>query len=192
MRNYFAALSLHGETVEAACRAYRQQRQTAAREQWIDAAAHFEFGDPLITQDLRLSRNFTLVEHIRMTLIGEVFNLFNIANLSGRSGNLLAAVLYASRNEREKIDPRLFEYRPEEVIDGDVAYYLGGINTLLGNREAALKWLRRTVELGDVNYPWFQRDKTYDKLRAGPDYQSIMATVRQKWEANKREFDSAH
>jgi hypothetical protein len=37
--------------------------------------AHFEFGDPLITQDLRLSRNFTLVEHIRMTLIGEVFNL---------------------------------------------------------------------------------------------------------------------
>jgi hypothetical protein len=37
MRNYFAALSLHGETVEAACRAYRQQRQTAAREQWVAA-----------------------------------------------------------------------------------------------------------------------------------------------------------
>jgi hypothetical protein len=65
----------------------------------------------------------------------------------------LAAILYASRNEREKIDPRLFQYRPEEVIDGDVACYLDRINALLGQREAALKWLRRTVELGDVNYP---------------------------------------
>jgi hypothetical protein len=45
-----------------------------------------------------------------------------------------------------------------------MAYYLGGINTLLGNRDAALKWLRRTVELEDVNYPCFWRDKTYDKL----------------------------
>ena len=52
--------------------------------------AHFAFGDPLITQDLRLSRNFALGEHIRMTLIGEAFNLFNIANLSGRSGNLVS------------------------------------------------------------------------------------------------------
>lgn len=52
--------------------------------------AHFEFGDPLISQDLRLSRNFKISEHIRMTLIGEAFDLFNIANLSGRSGNLLS------------------------------------------------------------------------------------------------------
>jgi hypothetical protein len=103
----------------------------------------------------------------------------------------LTAIVYASRNEREKIDPRLFQYRPEEVIDGDVAYYLGGINALLGHREAALKWLRRTVELGDVNYLWFQRDKTYDKLRADPEYRSIMAGVRQQWEANKQEFDLA-
>jgi hypothetical protein len=42
-----------------------------------------------------------------------------------------------------------------------------------------------------VNYPWFQRDKTYDKLRADPEYQSIMAGVRQQWEANKQEFDLA-
>jgi hypothetical protein len=51
---------------------------------------------------------------------------------------------------------------------------------LLGQREPALKWLGRTVELGDVNYPWFQRDKTYDNLRADPEYQSIMAGVRQR------------
>jgi hypothetical protein len=56
----------------------------------VTLPAHFEFGDPLVTQDMRLSRNFPLGEHLRLALIGEVFNLFNIANLSGRSGNLLS------------------------------------------------------------------------------------------------------
>jgi hypothetical protein len=56
----------------------------------VTLPAHFEFGDPLVTQDLRLGRNFPLGEHLRLALIGEVFNLFNIANLSGRSGNLLS------------------------------------------------------------------------------------------------------
>src|SRR5579864_8490749 len=42
-----------------------------------------------LTHDLRLSRDFSWHERWRMTLIGEVFNLFNIGNLLGRSGDLL-------------------------------------------------------------------------------------------------------
>jgi len=33
---------------------------------------------------------------------------------------------------RSSVTPK---YRPEEVIDGDVAYYQGGIKALLGQRE---------------------------------------------------------
>lgn len=57
----------------------------------ITLPSKFEFGDSFLTQDLRLSREFHLHERWRMTLIGEAFNLFNIANLSGRSGDLLSA-----------------------------------------------------------------------------------------------------
>ena len=57
----------------------------------ITLPSKFEFGDSFLTQDLRLSREFHLHERWRMTLIGEVFNLFNTANLSGRSGDLLSA-----------------------------------------------------------------------------------------------------
>jgi len=111
---------------------------------------------------------------------------------SGDDGSRLqAAFLYASRNQREKIDRRLFQYRPEQVIDGDYAYWLGGVYALLGDRVSAIDWLKRTVALGDVNYPWFERDKNYDSLRADPEYQTIMAEVRQRWEAYKREFDTA-
>jgi serine/threonine protein kinase len=104
---------------------------------------------------------------------------------------MMAAFLYASRHQREKIAPRLLQYRPEQIIDGDGAYWLGGIYALLGDRQHALLWLKRTVALGDMNYPWFARDKNYDSLRSDPEYQSIMAGIRQRWEAYKKEFDPA-
>jgi hypothetical protein len=58
--------------------------------QLIRLPGNFEFGDRFLTHDLRLSRVFTFSERWRLTLIGEVFNLFNIANLSGHSSDLLA------------------------------------------------------------------------------------------------------
>jgi hypothetical protein len=115
--------------------------------------------------------------------------------LTGQSGDDAAAVmsgfLYASLNQRDKIDPRLFQYRPEKIIDGDQAYWIGGIHAMLGEKAQAITWLKRAVELGDVNYPWFQQDKNYDKLRGDPEYQAIMAGVRQRWETYKKEFDTA-
>jgi len=107
------------------------------------------------------------------------------------TARVFAAFLYASRGRREKIDARLLQYSPAQIIDGDQAYWLGGIHALLGNRRSALDWLKRTVTLGDVNYPWFERDKNYDSVRADPEYQTIMAGVRQRWEAHKKEFDGA-
>ena len=112
--------------------------------------------------------------------------------LSGRSDDyspsIMAAFLYSSRKQREKIDPRILQSDPARVVDGDEAYWTGGIYALLGDKQHALAWLKRTVELGDVNYPWFQRDKNYDNLRSDPEYKAIMAEVRQKWESYKSEF----
>jgi hypothetical protein len=46
------------------------------------------FGDNFHSLDLRLTREFQLYDRWRLALIGEVFNVFNAANLSGHSGNL--------------------------------------------------------------------------------------------------------
>ena len=43
--------------------------------------------------------------------------------------------------------------------------------------------------MGNHNYPWFQRDKNWDKLRSDPEYQSIMGDVRKKWEHYRELFD---
>lgn len=107
------------------------------------------------------------------------------------TSRMMAAFLYASRHQREKIDRRLLQYHPAQIVDGDGAYWLAGIYALLGETQPALDWLRRAVALGNVNYPWFERDKNFDSLRADPEYQAIMAGVRQRWEAYKKEFDAA-
>jgi serine/threonine protein kinase/Flp pilus assembly protein TadD len=109
---------------------------------------------------------------------------------SDNSPRMLAAFWYASQGQREKIDPRLFTYRPAEVIDGDAAYWLAGIYALLGDREQSLVWLKRTVEVGDMNYPWFERDKNFNRMRSDPEYQTIMAGIRQRWESYRKEFDA--
>jgi hypothetical protein len=52
----------------------------------------FSNGDTFITSDLRLTRVIKFGERARLSLIGEAFNLFNIANLGGYSGTLNALV----------------------------------------------------------------------------------------------------
>ncbi len=51
----------------------------------------YSFGDNLQSLDLRLSRSFVFHERWRLSLIGEVFNLYNKANLTGYSGDLTSA-----------------------------------------------------------------------------------------------------
>jgi hypothetical protein len=48
----------------------------------------FAFGDSFITHDLRVTRVIRIRENLRLNLIAEGFNIFNVANLTGFSGTL--------------------------------------------------------------------------------------------------------
>ena len=54
----------------------------------ITLPANFGFDDSYKSQDLRVSKTIRLVEHLRATVFGEIFNALNTANLTGYSGNL--------------------------------------------------------------------------------------------------------
>src|SRR5262249_34908440 len=49
---------------------------------------NFSNSDSFLTHDLRVTRSIRLTERFRLSLIGEGFNIFNIANLTGYSGTL--------------------------------------------------------------------------------------------------------
>jgi TolB-like protein/Flp pilus assembly protein TadD len=95
---------------------------------------------------------------------------------------LFAAYVYATRGQRDRIEPRLFDRRPADSADGDDAYWTAGVYSLLGEKAAALGWLRRAVELGNHNYPFFHRDKNFNGLRGDPDYEAILGDVHRRWE----------
>jgi hypothetical protein len=49
---------------------------------------NYQLGDNFISQDVRLTKTFTYHERWKLSVFGEVFNVFNIANLGGYSFNL--------------------------------------------------------------------------------------------------------
>lgn len=61
--------------------------------------------------------------------------------------------------------------------DHDVAYWLASAYALEDERDKALKWLRRAIELGNENRPWFESDKNWDSLRGDPEYQQIIGGI---------------
>jgi hypothetical protein len=51
----------------------------------ITLPANYSLGDPVFSQDFRLTKNFTYRERYKLSIFGEFFNAFNIANLTGYS-----------------------------------------------------------------------------------------------------------
>ena len=66
----------------------------------ITLPSDYEFGDTNVTQDLRVGRSFFFHERYNLALMGVAFNLFNIANLSGYSGNLANAAAFGQPPRR--------------------------------------------------------------------------------------------
>jgi hypothetical protein len=48
----------------------------------------YQFGDPIFSQDFRLTKSFTFKEKYSLKILGEMFNAFNISNLTYPSFSL--------------------------------------------------------------------------------------------------------
>jgi hypothetical protein len=62
--------------------------------------ANFGFGDTVFSQDFRVARLFRLSEQYELNVFGEVFNLFNVANLDGYGVNLADRTAFGQPNRR--------------------------------------------------------------------------------------------
>ena len=74
---------------------------------------NFSTQDTVITTDLRLTRRFRVRERVTLSVIGEGFNLFNIANLGGYTGNLQSTNFGQATNRTNNVfgsgGPRAFQ-----------------------------------------------------------------------------------
>ncbi len=60
----------------------------------ITLPSNFRFGDNFFSQDIRLGRVFRFKERYQLNVFGEIFNVLNIANLSGFAYNLYDPSLF--------------------------------------------------------------------------------------------------
>jgi tetratricopeptide (TPR) repeat protein len=94
---------------------------------------------------------------------------------------VLSAIVHASLGQRDKVNPKIFRYKPEEIVDGDLAEWIGAMYAQLGDKPMALAFLRQAVRRGNHNYPWFRRDKSWDKVRGDPEFQRVITEVEGYW-----------
>ncbi len=80
----------------------------------INLPANFQNGDTLISTDIRLTRVVRITEKVRLLLIAEGFNMFNIANLGGFTGNLQSADFGNATSRTNQVfgtgGPRAFQF----------------------------------------------------------------------------------
>jgi hypothetical protein len=66
----------------------------------ISLPSTFKLGDMFSSQDIRLTKTITLHEQINLRLIGEVFNVFNVSNLTGYNFALTSPASFGQPTQR--------------------------------------------------------------------------------------------
>jgi serine/threonine-protein kinase len=63
------------------------------------------------------------------------------------------------------------------AADHDIAYWVGSVYALEGERELAFKWLERAISLGNENRAWFESDPNWETLRDDPRFKELMQGI---------------
>lgn len=67
---------------------------------FLTLPANYELGDNFMSQDIRLTKKFTWKDQYSLAVFGEVFNVFNIANLTGYNFNLTSGAAFGQPTQR--------------------------------------------------------------------------------------------
>jgi serine/threonine-protein kinase len=143
----------------------------------LDRGAHIEPGHPLIktfravitgrhgdrAEAARLLRE-VLEEHPTMDGIRPL-----LAQQLIRQGDAEGA--------RAQLNERVHE---AAAADHDIAYWLATTYAMLGEREEALEWLGRAIDLGNENRTWFESDPNWEELREDPGFRALMRRLEEE------------
>jgi serine/threonine protein kinase/tetratricopeptide (TPR) repeat protein len=61
--------------------------------------------------------------------------------------------------------------------DHDSSFWLASFYALEGERDLALEWLERSINLGNENKPWFEADPNWEAFHNDPRFQELMQKI---------------
>ena len=128
---------------------------------------------PVVRQYLALARYYLgevapareMLASNRQSGQPDVRSQASLASIEAAAGDKAAARQRAQSIERGS------------YMDHHVAYSLGAAWAQLGERTAALKWLKQAAETGFACDPWFRKDPLLDPLRSDPAFAQLLTSV---------------
>jgi len=70
--------------------------------------------------------------------------------------------------------------------DSEMAYRLATYFAVEGDASEALHWLRRAIYLGNENFPWFQINPAWNKLRTNADFERLLEDLKRGFRKNQK------
>jgi len=74
--------------------------------------------------------------------------------------------------------------------DGEMSYRLATYFAVDGDESEALHWLRRSIYLGNENYPWFSKNPAWRKLNGHSDFERILEDLKKSYRRNQKNWKS--
>jgi len=151
---------------------YQGKRDEALRE--LDRAATVEPNNPLLKTIRALTLYYAQRVDEAKALVSEV--LEQHPNLHGMRPVL--ALCLATQDESDAARAQLNEdVKRNASVDPDIAYAVGSVHAVAGDRDEALQWLERSVKLGNENKPWFENDPNLAIVREDLRYQELIRQI---------------
>lgn len=92
----------------------------------------------------------------------------------------LAMFLSASGRHEEARAQLTEQVRRNAEVDPDIAYGVASVYALEGESDEALRWLERSISLGNENRACFEHDPNWEALRGEPRFQELVAGIEPK------------
>ena len=99
---------------------------------------------------------------------------------------------HALRGDAASADALATESWEEKVwSDFQYTHLMAQAQAILGRRDQALRWLRRSTERGLLHYPFLaERDPLLANLRGDPRFAELLESVRRRWERFERDVET--
>jgi serine/threonine protein kinase/tetratricopeptide (TPR) repeat protein len=150
------------------------QGKFADSQRELDRAASVEPNNPLLKTFRALTMYYSRQVDEAAKLMGEV--LEQNPNMHGVRPFL--AMCLSAQGNHEAAHAELNEaVKRNASVDPDIAYAVGSVYALEGERDEAFEWLERSVALGNENKPCFEHDPNLASLRDDARYQELIGKI---------------
>ena len=167
-------------------RVYHYQNQIGLAGDELEKGLALEPRHPL----LRTSFGYQQMREGNLTRAIEILEGVTRDDTSLRIAVPTLALCYVQAGDRKRASELLSDnILAGAEADGEMAYRLATYFAVEGDSSEALHWMRRAIYLGNENYPWFQKNPAWNRLRTNADFERILEDLKKAFRKNQRTWN---